>query len=151
CKNSISNGNIFGEILLRYLILYTKLAPSAHVSRFGVCTNGVQDSVGQRAQVHTAGTTLRPAVQKQSAPLLRNVNLFLFVYVSEEVNQTTNKGHCSQPECDPSRRMAAGGVRIGHKPVKVVDCPDGGNNANHYRENIFQAFHFEPPARKIKY
>jgi hypothetical protein len=45
--------------------------------------------------------------------------------------------------------MATGWVRIGHKPVKVVDRSDGGNNAYHYRENVFQAFHFEPPARKI--
>jgi len=82
-----------------------------------------------------------------SARLLRNVNLFLFVYVSEEVYQTTNKGNCCQPECDPSLGMTAGGVRIGHKSVKVEDRSEGGCNADQYRENIFQAFHFEPPAR----
>jgi len=80
---------------------------------------------------------------------LRDVNLFLFVYVSEEVDQTANKRYCCQPECDPSLRMTAGGVRIGHKLVKVKDRADGSRNANHYRENIFQAFHFEPPARKF--
>ena len=45
--------------------------------------------------------------------------------------------------------MAAGGVRIGHKLVKVEDRAEGGSDSHHYRENIFQAFHFEPPARKF--
>jgi len=91
-----------------------------------------------------------PLSKSPPAPLLRNVNLFLFVYVSEEVDQAANKRYCCQPECDPSLRMTAGGVRIGHKLVKVKDRADCGSNANHYRENIFQAFHFEPPARKIE-
>jgi hypothetical protein len=79
------------------------------------------------------------------------VNLFLFVYVAQEVYQTTNKGYCGQPERDPARRVTAGGVWVGHKFVKIKDRADSGGNTHQYRENIFQAFHFEPPARKIEY
>jgi hypothetical protein len=80
------------------------------------------------------------------ATLLRNVNLFLFVYVAEKVYQTTNKGDCCQPERDPARRVTTGGVRIGHKFIEIEDRTDDGRYANQYRKNIFQAFHFEPPA-----
>jgi hypothetical protein len=85
------------------------------------------------------------SLQTSRATLLRNVNLFLFVYVAEKVYQTTNKGDCCQPERDPTRGVTAGGVRISHKSVKIIDRTNGGRYANQYRENIFQAFHFEPP------
>jgi hypothetical protein len=39
--------------------------------------------------------------------------------------------------------------RLGHKLVEKVDRADGGCNSHQNRENIFQAFHFEPPARKL--
>jgi hypothetical protein len=91
------------------------------------------------------------SLQTSRATLLRNVNLFLFVYVAEKVYQATNKGDCCQPECDPTRRVTAGGVRVSHKSVKIIDRTNGGGYANQYRENIFQAFHFEPPASFIKY
>jgi len=77
------------------------------------------------------------------------VYLFLFIYVAQEVYQTTNKGHCSQPERDPTRRVTAGGVWVGYKSVKIVDRANGGGNSHQYREYVFQAFHFEPPARKL--
>jgi hypothetical protein len=83
--------------------------------------------------------------------LLRNVNLFLFVYVAEKVYQTTNKGDCGQPERDPTGRVTTGGVRISHKSIKVIDRTNGGGYANQYRKNIFQAFHFEPPASESVY
>jgi hypothetical protein len=85
------------------------------------------------------------------ATLLRNVNLFLFVNVAEKVYQTTNKGDCSQPECEPAVGMTTGGVRIGDKSIEIIDRTDGGCYANHYRENVLKAFHFEPPASFIKY
>ena len=102
---------------------------------------------GSRRKVIPPGHCWRPAVGKSRALLLSNVNLFLFVHVTEEVYQPTNKGYGCQPECDPSRRMAAGWVRIGYKSIKIIDCTDGGAYAHHYRKNVFQAFHFEPPAR----
>src|SRR5215213_6112724 len=106
----------------------------------------------KQAQVYCSGEQfVRPAVSKTSAPLLRNVNLFLFVYVAKEVYQTTNKGYCCQPERNPSRRVTAGGVRVGHKFVEIEDRANRGCNSHQYRENIFKAFHFEPPARKIDY
>jgi len=75
--------------------------------------------------------------------------LFLFVYVAQEINETTNKGHYSQAERDPSQRMTAARFRKGHKPVEVIDRADGGHNSHHYRENILQAFHFEPPPNDL--
>jgi hypothetical protein len=79
------------------------------------------------------------------ATLLRNVNLFLFVDVAEEIYQATNKGNGSQPERDPSGSVTASGVRVGHKFIEIIDRTDSGHYANQYRENVFQAFHFEPP------
>jgi len=79
------------------------------------------------------------------------VNLFLFVYVAQEVYQTTNKGYCSQPERDPPGRVTAGGVWVGHKLVKIKDRADSSGNSHQYRENIFQAFHFEPSGQEIEY
>src|ERR1041384_2179141 len=102
---------------------------------------------GNRRKFTQRGLSRARCPQVVSA-LLRNVNLFLFVNVAEKVYQATNKGYCRQPECDPSRGVTSR-RRLGHKLVKVVDRSDGGCDANHYRENIFQAFHFEPPARKI--
>jgi hypothetical protein len=86
-------------------------------------------------------------LRNKRATLLRNVNLFLLVYVAEKIYQTTNKGNCSQAERDPSVRVTAGGIRIGHKSIEIIDCTDGGRHAYQYRENIFQAFHFEPPGQ----
>src|SRR5688500_7875604 len=77
---------------------------------------------GSRRKVIPRGHCWRPAVGKRL--LLSNVDLFLFVHVTEEVNQPTNKGHRRQPQCDPSRRMTAGRVRIGHKSIKIIDCTD---------------------------
>jgi hypothetical protein len=91
---------------------------------------------------------VQPAVSKSSASLLRNVNLFFFVYVAKEVYQTTNKGDCCQTERDPSGSVSSRG-RLSDKLVKIEDRADGGGNSHQYRENIFQAFHFEPPARKL--
>jgi len=90
------------------------------------------------------------ATDEPRATLLRNVNFFLFVYVAEKVYQTTNKGYGCQPERDPARRVTTGGVREGHKFIEIKDRTDCGRYANQYRENIFQAFHFEPPASLIK-
>jgi hypothetical protein len=107
---------------------------------------------GQQAQVYRSGETcVRPAVSKSLAPLLRNVNLFLFVYVAQEVYQTTNKGYCGQPERDPTLHVTAGGVWVGHKFVEIKDRANGGGNSHYNRENIFQAFHFEPSGQEIKY
>ncbi len=82
-----------------------KQAPFAHVSRFGLCTNGVQNGVGSvsslQAQFGTAGICGRPAM-KTERRLLRNVYLFLFVNVAQKVNQTTDKRDCSEAERDPS-------------------------------------------------
>src|SRR5215218_46647 len=125
-------------------ILYKKRAPSAHVSRSGMCTNGVQYGVGCGANLYGAANQRRRAIS-MSAPLLRNVYLFLFVYVAQEIYQTTNKGDCCQPECDPSRCVTAGRVRVGHKLVEIKDRTNGGCYTHQYRENIFQAFHLEPP------
>src|SRR5215218_4569254 len=106
---------------------------------------------GQQAQVYCSGEPyVQPAVNTGLALLLRNVNLFLFVYVAEKVYQTTNKGDCSQAERDPSVGVTAGGIRIGHKSIEIIDRTDGGCHAYQYRENIFQAFHFEPPANRMK-
>src|SRR5215213_1898008 len=103
----------------------------------------------KQAQVYCSGEQfVRPAVSKTSAPLLRNVNLFLFIYVAEEVYQTTNKGYCCQPERDPSRSVSGRG-RLGNKLVEIEDRADGGCNSHQNRENVFQAFHLEPPARKL--
>jgi hypothetical protein len=121
---------------------HKKRAPSAHVSRFGVCTNGVQDAIGKQAQVYPAAS-LELARSKKRAQLLRNVNLFLFVYVAEEVYQATDEGNCGQPECDPPRGMTARRIWVGHKPVEVIDCTDGGYYAYQNRQNVFQAFHFD--------
>src|SRR5215213_1405588 len=96
------------------------------MSRFGSCTNGVEDVSAIRAQGYTAGSLWRPAAGKSRALLLSNVDLFLFVHVTEEVYQTTNKGYRCQPECDPSRRMTAGRVRVGHKSIKIIDRADAG-------------------------
>jgi hypothetical protein len=96
----------------------------------------------KQAQVYRSGVSVFPAVSKSFAPLLRNVNLFLFVYVAKEVYQTTNKGDCCQPERDPSRRVTAGGIWVAHKFVEIKDRANSGGNSHQYRENIFQAFHF---------
>jgi hypothetical protein len=109
-----------------------------------MCTNGVQDGVGEQAQVYPAATTIIRCDKR--ATLLRNVNLFLFVYVAQEIYQPANKGYGCKPECNPSGTMTSGRIRESHKSVKVVDRTDDGSNANHYRENVFQAFHLEPPA-----
>src|SRR5687768_6553484 len=46
CSNIRSRKNICLEFLLRGLVVQTNQAPSAHVSRFGLCTNGVENLVG---------------------------------------------------------------------------------------------------------
>src|SRR5689334_17570099 len=97
---------------------------------------------GKQAQVHRSGSNVQPAVSKSFAPLLRNVNLFLFVYVAKEVYQTTNKGNCCQPERDPSLRVTAGGILVSHKPVEIVDCAYIGVNSHQNRDNIIQACHY---------
>jgi hypothetical protein len=78
------------------------------------------------------------------------VNLFLFVHVAEKVYQTTNKGDCSQPERDPTVSVTTGGLLKGHKSVEIIDRTDSGYYADQYRENIFQAFHFEPSGQPIE-
>jgi hypothetical protein len=84
------------------------------------------------------------------ARLLCDVDLLFFVHVAEEVNQATNKGHCCQPERDPPLSVTPGcSIRMRHKPVEVIDRTDGTQDTHDHRENIFQAFHFEPPARKM--
>jgi hypothetical protein len=84
------------------------------------------------------------------ARLLRDVDLLFFVHVTEEINQATNKGYCRQPECDPPLSVTAGcSIRVGHKLVEVKDRADGTQDTHDHGENIFQAFHFEPPARKM--
>src|ERR1041385_612378 len=114
-----------------------------------MCTNGVQDGVGKQAQVYRAGDDDYPL--RKRATLLRNVNLFLFVYVAQEVYQTTNKRHGREPECDPSGTMTTSGVWKSHESIEVIDRTDGGSYANQYRENVFQAFHLEPPASELIY
>src|SRR5215210_156949 len=101
-----------------------------------MCTNGVK-CVSGAAQFIQQGQSV--SARHQSAPLLGNVYLFLFVYVAEKVNQTTNKGDCCQPECDPPRRMTAGRVRVSHKLVEIKDRTYGGCYTHQYRENILQA------------
>jgi hypothetical protein len=91
-----------------------------------------------------------PAANKR-ATLLRNVNLFLFVYVTQEVNQATNKGHGCEPECDPSGTMTSGRIRESHKLIEIIDRTDRSNYANQYRKNVFQAFHFEPSDQRMNY
>jgi hypothetical protein len=83
----------------------------------------------------------------KATPLLRNVNLFLFVYVAKEVYQTTNKGDCQQAERNPSVTVT-GRVRGVNILDEIHDRADGGYNSHQYRENVFQAFHFEPPAKE---
>src|SRR5687768_12046077 len=82
------------------------------------------------------------------ARLLSNVDLLFFVYVAKEINQTTNKRHCCQSERYPTRGVTTCGIRISHESVEVKDRTDGCGYADNYRQNVFQAFHFEPPARK---
>jgi len=83
-------------------------------------------------------------LRNKRATLLRNVNLFLFVYVAEEVNQATNKRDYCESERDPSGTVTTGRVWKRHKPIEIIDRTDDGCYADQYRENIFQAFHFEP-------
>ena len=80
------------------LLNYKKQAPSAHVSRFGMCTNGVQFGVGDQAQVFPVGKSHRrlPTMLSASARLLRNVYLLFFINVAEEINQATYKRHHRQ-------------------------------------------------------
>jgi hypothetical protein len=121
-----------------------KQAPSAHVSRFGLCTNGVQYGVEQAGTITAGGQAVGdPLSAKSQRRLLRNVDLFFFVDVAQKVYQTTDKRDCCQAECDPSRGVTSGGVRISHKLVKIKDRPDGRRDAYQYRENIFKAFHFD--------
>src|SRR6185369_10254414 len=120
-----------------------KRAPSAHVSL--VCAQtAFKMGSGSRRKFIRRRRTNKHAANKR-ATLLRNVNLFLFVNVTEEVNEPTNKGNGCQPERDPSGSVTAGGVRVGHKSIEIVNRTNGGNYANQYRKNILQAFHFEPP------
>src|ERR1041385_6759513 len=116
-----------------------------------MCTNGVQ-WCRVAARIYTAGSiSVGPPSVTSQRSLLGNVYLFLFVYVAQEIYQTTNKRDCCQPKRDPSRCVTAGRVRVGHKFIEVVDRSDGRRYAYQYRENIFQAFHFEPPAKVIDY
>ena len=82
---------------------HKKQAPSAHLSRFGKCTNGVQLGVGDQTQVSSVEVNLvAPNNAVASAHLLRNVNLLFFINVAEEINQATNKGNRCEAERDPS-------------------------------------------------
>jgi hypothetical protein len=101
-----------------------------------------------RKFIAAGSSVFDPLSVNRSAPLLRNVNLFFFVYVAKEVYQTTNKGDCCQSKRDPSRSVSGRG-RLSNKLVEIEYRADGGGNSHQNRENIFQAFHFEPPARKL--
>jgi hypothetical protein len=81
------------------------------------------------------------------ARLLSDVYLLFFVYVAQEINQSTDKRDCCQSERDPTRSVPAGRVRISHKLIEVPDRADGSDYTHNHRQNVFQAFHFEPPAR----
>jgi hypothetical protein len=76
------------------------------------------------------------------------VNLLFLIYVAEEINQATYKRHRRQPERDPTKILTAPCFRMCDELVKVKDRTDGCGDADNYRQNVFQAFHFEPPAKE---
>jgi hypothetical protein len=84
---------------------------------------------------------------RSSARLLSDVDLLFFVYVAKEINQTTDKRYCRQSKRNPSKALTATGFGMGHELVEVKDRTDGCGQADDYRQNVFQAFHFEPPAK----
>src|ERR1041384_7739050 len=142
CSSTMRSGNIFCRVSP---LLYKKRAPSAHVKPLLGCAQTASNWGRGLAGASLSGGANRVSDQEQSSALLSYMYLFLFVYVAKEIYQTTNKGHYGQPQCDPSQCMTAASFREGHKPVEVIDRADGGDNSHHYRENILQAFHFEPP------
>jgi len=118
------------------------------VSRLGVCTNGVENLVGFEYK-SLQGSRLSGFQQSGSAkrPLLSDVYLLFFIYVAEEINQTTNKCNYGQPERYPTKTLTATRFGMGYKLVEVKDRTDGCGYADNHRQNVFQAFHVEPPAR----
>jgi hypothetical protein len=113
------------------------------------CTNGVKILVGFECKsLHGKSKPVTSNNRdRSSARLLRDVNLLFFVYVAEEINQTTYKRNRSQTERDPTGGVSTCGIGIGYESVEVVDRTDGCRYADNYRQNVLQAFHFEPPAR----
>jgi hypothetical protein len=69
--------------------------------------------------------------------------------MAQEIDQATNKGDCCQAKRDPTKTLTATSFGMGYELVKVKDRTDGCGYADNYRQNVFQAFHFEPPAEKL--
>ena len=96
-----------------------KQAPSAHVSRFGLCTNGVEKLGRVRVQISAWKVNLVTSNNRDrpGARLLRNVDLLFFVHVAQEINQATNKRDNCETERDPALGMTTGGSPIRHEPI----------------------------------
>jgi hypothetical protein len=82
---------------------------------------------------------------------LGDVDLLFLIHVTEEINQATDERYSGKPERHPSKILATLRVRKRNKLIEVKDRTSGGQESDYHREYVFQAFHFEPPARLLVY